>query len=59
MGEHNAVVAIYNTHTEAEAAIKELKGAAFDIAKLSIVRRSSNRPVSERGGASRLLMLSL
>jgi hypothetical protein len=37
MGEHNAVVAIYNTHIEAEAAIKELKGAAFDIAKLSIV----------------------
>ena len=37
MGEHNAVVAIYNTHTEAEAAIKELKRAAFNIEKLSIV----------------------
>ncbi len=37
MDEHNAVVAIYNTHTEAEAAIKELKRAALDIAKLSIV----------------------
>jgi uncharacterized membrane protein len=37
MGEQNAVVAIYNTHTEAERAIKELKRAAFDIAKLSIV----------------------
>jgi hypothetical protein len=48
MGEHNAVVAIYNTHTEAEAAIKELKGAAFDIAKLSIVRRSSKRPIGPR-----------
>jgi uncharacterized membrane protein len=37
MSEHNAVVAIYNTHTEAEAAIKELKRAAFNITKLSIV----------------------
>ncbi|MEP7153851.1 MAG: general stress protein [Nitrospira sp.] len=37
MNEQQAVVAIYNTHTEAEAAIKELKRAAFDIAKLSIV----------------------
>ena len=37
MGEHNAVVAIYNTHTEAEAAIRELNRAAFNIAKLSIV----------------------
>ena len=37
MDEHNAVVAIYNTHTEAEAAIKELKRAAFNIEKLSIV----------------------
>lgn len=37
MSEPNAVVAIYNTHTEAEAAIKELKRAAFNITKLSIV----------------------
>ena len=37
MGEHNAVVAIYNTHTEAEGAIQELKRATFDITKLSIV----------------------
>lgn len=37
MSEHNAVVAIYNTHTEAEAAIKELQRAAFNITKLSIV----------------------
>jgi hypothetical protein len=35
MSEHNAVVAIYNSHTE--AAIKELKRAAFNITKLSIV----------------------
>lgn len=37
MNEQNTVVAIYNTHTEAEAAIKELKRAAFNITKLSIV----------------------
>ena len=37
MSEHNAVVAIYNTHTEAEAAIKELQRAVFNITKLSIV----------------------
>ena len=37
MSELNAVVAIYNTHTEAEAATKELKRAAFNITKLSIV----------------------
>lgn len=37
MSTQNAVVAIYNTHTEAEAAINELKQGAFDIAKLSIV----------------------
>ena len=37
MGEHNTVVAIYHMHTEAEGAIQELKQAAFDITKLSIV----------------------
>ena len=37
MGEHNAVVAMCNTHTETEAAIKELKRAAFNVKKLSIV----------------------
>lgn len=37
MGEHSAVVAICNTHAEAEAAIKALKLAAFNIKKLSIV----------------------
>lgn len=39
MSEDHAVVAIYNTHTEAEAAIKEIKRGAFDITKLSIVGR--------------------
>ena len=37
MGECDAVLAICNTHTEAEAAIKELKQAAFNVKKLSIV----------------------
>lgn len=39
MSEQNVVVAIYNTHADAEAAIHELKRAAFNIEKLSIVGR--------------------
>jgi hypothetical protein len=35
--EHNAVVGIFNTHTEAEKSIKELQLAGFDMKKLSIV----------------------
>jgi hypothetical protein len=34
---NNATVAIYRSHTEAEAAIKELQRAGFDLKKLSIV----------------------
>ena len=37
MAEHNAVVGIYTTHTEAEAAVKELQRSGFDMQKLSIV----------------------
>jgi hypothetical protein len=37
MTENKAMVAIYNTHTEAEIAIKELQKSGFDIKKLSIV----------------------
>jgi len=37
MNEQNAVVAIFHTHTEAEASIKELQHAGFDMKKLSIV----------------------
>jgi hypothetical protein len=33
------VVAIYNTHQEAEAAVKELQAARFDMKKLSIIGR--------------------
>ena len=37
MTEHNSVVGIFNSHTEAEASIKELQQAGFDMKKLSIV----------------------
>ena len=37
MAKNNAVVGVYNTHTEAEAAVKELQHAGFDMQKLSIV----------------------
>jgi uncharacterized membrane protein len=37
MAESNAVVGIYNSHTEAEASIKELQRSGFDMKKLSIV----------------------
>jgi hypothetical protein len=35
----NSIVAIYPTHTAAEAAIKELQQFGFDMKKLSIVGR--------------------
>jgi uncharacterized membrane protein len=37
MAEKNTVVALYNTHTEAEAAVKELQQSGFDMKRLSIV----------------------
>jgi uncharacterized membrane protein len=37
MDEKNAVVAIFNSHTEAEAAVKELQKSKFDMKQLSIV----------------------
>lgn len=39
MAEKNAAVAIYNTHSEAEAAVKQLQQSGFDMKKLSIVGR--------------------
>ena len=39
MTKNNAVVAIYKSHTEAEAAVKELQHSGFDMKKLSIVGR--------------------
>ena len=35
----NAVVAIYDSHTQAEEAVKELQKSGFDMKKLSIVGR--------------------
>jgi len=35
----NSVVAIYKSHAEAEAAVKELQSSGFDMKKLSIVGR--------------------
>ncbi len=37
MSKENAGVAVLGTHTEAEAAVKELQRAGFDLKKLSIV----------------------
>jgi len=34
MSEKNAAVAIYNTHVEAEKAVKELQKSGFDMKKL-------------------------
>lgn len=39
MTKHNAVVAIYHSHDEAEAAVKELQHSGFDMKKLSIIGR--------------------
>ena len=37
MAEHNAVVGVYHSHTDAEAAIKALQRAEFAMQQLSIV----------------------
>jgi len=42
MAEHNAVVGIYTTHTEAEAAVKALQQSGFDLQKLSIVGKGAH-----------------
>jgi hypothetical protein len=39
MAKSNSTVAVYTTHTEAEAAVKDLQRAGFDLKKLSIVGR--------------------
>ena len=39
---NNAVVAIYTSHPEAEAAVKELQRSGFDMEKLSIVGRDQH-----------------
>lgn len=40
MSENNIVVAIYDTHEEAEKTVRELQLAGFDMKKLSIVARN-------------------
>jgi uncharacterized membrane protein len=42
MSELNAVVAVYETHTEAEGAVKELQRAGVDMRSLSIVGKDSH-----------------
>jgi hypothetical protein len=37
MDKQDAVVAVYNTHSEAEEAVRELQHGGFDMTKLSIV----------------------
>jgi len=37
MANENAIVAVYNSHVEAEEAVDRLKRAGFDMTKLSIV----------------------
>ena len=37
MSDTNAVIAVYNTHDDAEAAIQELQRSGFDMKKLSVV----------------------
>jgi len=39
MNKDNSVIAVYSTHTAAEAAIKELRQSGYDMKKLSIVGR--------------------
>ena len=39
MNRNNSVVAIYPAHTDAEAAVRELQQAGFDMKKLSIIGR--------------------
>lgn len=51
MAEHNAVVAICNTHAEAEVAMRELQHATFNLKKLSIVGQDY-RSANHVGGFS-------
>jgi hypothetical protein len=42
MSDKNAIVAVYDTHAEAEYAVKELQRAGFGMKKLSIVGKEYN-----------------
>ena len=37
MNDPSSVVAVYNSHTEAEDAVAKLNAASFDITKVSII----------------------
>lgn len=39
MSKSNSIVAVYQSHTDVEAAIKELQRADFDVTKLSVIGR--------------------
>ncbi len=51
MTDKNSTVAIFNSHTEAEAAIKELQRYHFDLQKLSIVGRDYHTDENVVSGA--------
>lgn len=40
MSDNNIVVAVYDLHTQAEQAVKELQSSGFDLTKLSIVAKN-------------------
>ena len=50
MSEHNAVVGVYHSHTDAEAAVKELQKSGFDMQKLSIVGKDYHTQEGAREG---------
>ena len=37
MSDQNSIVVVYGSHSDAEAAVKELKKSGFDIRKISIL----------------------
>lgn len=55
MTKNNSTVAIYPTHEAAEAAIKELQLAGFDLKKLSIVGRDYHTDVLNRTNPETLM----
>ena len=48
MSESNSTVAIYDTHTAAEGALKALRDASFEIKQLSIIGKDYR--TQEHGG---------
>ena len=43
MTDTNAAIAVYDTHSEAENAVKELQKSGFDMKKLSVVGKDFHR----------------